>query len=132
MAGFFDVQFGLQGQFQIAGAEVADGRHIAGEACFLGGGGGGVFDVNDQFAGLGMHFYAGEILEPPEGEVEFQGFHLHIIAQFQDRGFEGVEAVGEFRVRLRQIIGDGFGYHRLWHQIADGPHGVIATTIGRR
>ena len=42
--GFLDVGFGGEGEFEVAGAIVADGANIAGDALFGDGGGVGVFE----------------------------------------------------------------------------------------
>ena len=50
MAGFFDVGLGGEGEFEVAGAEVADVRDVAGEALP----GDGVFNVDSGSRDLGI------------------------------------------------------------------------------
>jgi hypothetical protein len=49
---------------------------------------------------------AGEVLEAAEGEVELEGLHLDVVAEFEDHRLEGVEAVGEFGVGVVEVLGD--------------------------
>lgn len=108
VASFFDVSFGAERQFQVAGAEVADIRDIAGETFFGYGGGIRVLDVNEEFSRLGVDLDASEVLEAAEGEVELEGLEFHVVTHFEDHGFEGVETVGEFLVGLGEVFCDRF------------------------
>lgn len=116
MPGLFNIGLGTEGEFQIAGAEVADGGDVAGEAIFGDRGRIGVFDEDEEIPGFGMDFHAGEVFQTAEGEVKLEGFHFHLVAHFEDHGFEGVKAVGQFLVGLGEAFRDGlvgacFGNH---------------------
>ena len=72
---------------------MADGGDVTSELLLYDGGGVRVLDEDEKLSRLGVDFNAREVFQAAEGEVEFEGFELHIVAHFENHGLQCVETI---------------------------------------
>ena len=93
--------------FEVAGPEVADLRHVAGEARLQGDAAWIGLEIDKQLLRLRVDLDAGEVLDPAEGVVELPGRLGYVVAERQKVSLQGVVEVPQVFGRLLVELGDG-------------------------
>ena len=102
--GTVKVSPGADRDFEVPRTEVADICHIASEPSVSSIRAGIDLDEHQQFPGVGMHFDAGEVLNPLESDVVLEVLLLHIVTRRDELSLEVVIEYMEVRWGASQIL----------------------------